>query len=318
MVSHDKHEFKKICLISSAAFSAASCIYGWTAPIAAALGLVAGWDSDCDKSLKQDLDFAIEKALTKTRNSLSADSHIRIVEELSEYAVDPGNLTELILKTETYRKKYCTQKDINLIIQTFEQHFREEIFYSTTLSRQFALSVGVVTLEKLKEINAVLVRQDTKLDHIKHNVAEVNHNAEKILFVLEVAINKFAFILIAMAGCLILGAIFGTQHSNFCLYAFISYLFAALFSYYISTPKTQPFTSMDTTKFPLRKVRFAAAKIAVKALIPTAISIGSYLILVSASGTMRANAIIDSLYIAAGSVLSVGLKQAGKMVVNIR
>ncbi|MDE5802329.1 MAG: hypothetical protein K2I22_05355 [Lachnospiraceae bacterium] len=192
-------EIRRICMVSSAVFSAASCIYGWTAPIGAALGLAASLTEDIKIENKEEFSKVVERALQRTKTSLHFDYKKAILDELCTMEIEPDTLSELIKRTETYQKTYCTQKDIKEIISVFEMNFRDEIANNSHLSNLYILSSGFMTLEKLELINSILIKDEEKIDKIHVEVSGIN----KMLIDIENGFNEFinglSFVLIAMA-----------------------------------------------------------------------------------------------------------------------
>ena len=191
-----------MCLVSSAAFSAASCVWSWTAPIGAVLGLFGSIKAEKRPVLAKQFENAVAVALEKTKNDLTTKDSIAILNELSSTIVRPDNIDELISKTETYRKSYCTQLDRKRIIEIFEVHFKEEVCKCSELSHQYLLAAGALTLEGIKNINNVLTAQDKNLINIKHSVDDINSKADKILSIIKALLGECGFILTAVAGCL--------------------------------------------------------------------------------------------------------------------
>lgn len=198
MIEHPK-EIRRIYMASSAVFSAASCVYGWAAPLGAALGLAVNLTEDDKESNKEEFEKAVDCALNRTYNSIASDTKRKILEELRQIEVEPDNLKELIQKTETYQVKYCTEADTKEILDIFEMFFRDEISKRPYLSNLYVLSTGFVTIEKLKQINNIIVDDEKTLDKIENEVSgiiKMIKDAEKICVS---CINSIAFIMISMA-----------------------------------------------------------------------------------------------------------------------
>ncbi|MBD5453749.1 MAG: hypothetical protein HDR30_05460 [Lachnospiraceae bacterium] len=198
MIEHTK-EIRRVYMVSSAVFSAASCVYGWAAPLGAALGLAVNLTEDEKKSNKEEFEKAIDCALDRTYKSITSDTKRKILEELCQIEVEPDNLNDLIKKTETYQIQYCTDADIKEILSIFEIFFRDEISKRPYLSNLYVLSTGFVTLEKLKQINDIIVNGEKKLDKIEEEVSSITKivkDAEKICVG---CLNSTAFIIISMA-----------------------------------------------------------------------------------------------------------------------
>ncbi|MBD5145459.1 MAG: hypothetical protein HDT21_06045 [Ruminococcus sp.] len=192
-------EIRRIYMVSSAAFSTASCVYGWAAPLGAMLGLVVNLTEDSKNDNIKDFSNAVETALERTKRSMSSESKQRILEELCEIEIEPDTLRELIKETESYRKYYCTENDAQEIINVFEMHFREEIAKSPQLSNLYILSTGVVTLDKLKIIVDGLEESNKKLDEIQSEVSGIRKMLEKAKIVCIECLNSIAFILVSMS-----------------------------------------------------------------------------------------------------------------------
>lgn len=226
----ESKNFKTICLVSSAAFSAASCVWPWTAPIGATLGLYASINTTDRPKLEEEFTSAVDTALKRTKNSLTTVDSKNIIDELSSDIVRPDNLDDLISETETFRRQYCTTIDKKRIVDIFEMHFREEVCRCDTLSNYYLLAAGTVTLETIKSVNDALTKQDKKLSAIKQGVDKINHNTNQILAILNVLLREGGFILIAVAGCLCLAFALTIQVPFFYIHIIICYSFAALFT----------------------------------------------------------------------------------------
>jgi len=140
MIEQPEH-IRIICMVSSAVFSAASCVYGWAAPLGAMLGLAVNLtEGDRSDNIK-DFSHAVEAAIKRTKQSITSDSKQSIFEELCQFEIKPDTLKELIEKTEAYQRHYCTELDIKEIINVFEMYFRDEIAKSPHLSNLYILSI---------------------------------------------------------------------------------------------------------------------------------------------------------------------------------
>lgn len=190
---------RKIALVSSAAFSAASCVYGWAAPLGAMLGLAVNLTEDRKNDNIKDFSNAVESALERTKTSIYSEAKQRILEELSEIKVTPSILKELIEETESYRKYYCTKKDAQEIINVFEMYLREEIAKSPNLSNLYILSTGVVTLEKLKTIVDCFDENNKKLEDIKSEVSSIRKMLENAKIICFKCIISITFVLVSTA-----------------------------------------------------------------------------------------------------------------------
>lgn len=206
IIKHPK-QFKRICMVSSALFSAASGVYGWLAPFGAALGLGIDLTDDIQQSQSNIEAFnkAVDAALDRTKHHISSDSKQKILDELCTIEVEPDSLSELIKKTEAYQKQYCTESDVREILDIFDIFFRDEISKRDHLNNLYVLSASFISLEKLKLMNDILIKDDKKLNEIQDEVSSIH---KKLIDAQEICVrilNSIAFILIAMAVFLGIG-----------------------------------------------------------------------------------------------------------------
>lgn len=277
LIPMDENKFQKICLVSSAAFNAASCVWSWTAPIGAALGLYASIDTEHRPELESEFRNAVDIALEKTKNDLTTIDSIKIINELSSSVVRPDNLDELISKTETYRSQYCTVREKKRIVEIFDGHFKEELCKCESLSNYYLLTAGAVTLKKIKYMNEVLVNQRKKLSDIERNINEINHKTTKILTAFRTLLNECGFVLIAVAGCLFMGLHNKVNTPFFYIHVIVCYMVSSLFTSCI----LKTVHSHIQKKKHRFKLSIAVIFTIESALIYTAISIGVYLIIVA-------------------------------------
>ncbi len=186
-------------MVSSAVFSAASCVRGWTAPLGAILGLAASLTEDAKVSNVEEFNKVVEKALERTKYDMTSDTKKKILEELCRMEVEPDSLSDIIKTTETYRAKYCTKKDAKEILNIFEMYFRDEISQNSHLSNLYILSSGIMSLEKLESINEILIKDEGKMDKIHAEVSVINKILMEAKKVFTDFINGISFVLIAMA-----------------------------------------------------------------------------------------------------------------------
>ena len=92
MFEHPK-QLRKIYMVSSAVFSAASGAYGWLAPFGAALGLAVNLTEDSKESNIEEFEKAVETTLERTKERMSSDAKQKILDELCEMEVDPDSLS---------------------------------------------------------------------------------------------------------------------------------------------------------------------------------------------------------------------------------
>jgi len=186
-------------MVSSAAFSAASGVYAWAAPIGAALGLAVNIDEFQNKNLQKRFEDAIDKALAKTKKATNSESKARLIEELENMEIDLDSLNQIIKKTEIYRMRYCTDLDAKEIIERFDIFFREEISRDEMLSNLYILSTGLTSLEKLQEINKIMHSNGDRLERIENEVTKISKILRKVDKFLTTLFNEIAFILVGMA-----------------------------------------------------------------------------------------------------------------------
>lgn len=190
---------RKICMVSAAAFSAASGIYEWTAPIGTALGLVVDLTEDEKKDNQIEFESAVETALERTSLVIHSESKKRILDELVQMELEIDSLNEIIKKTEAYRKYYCTASDAKEIIEIFEMFLRDEISKRHTLSNLYILSTGLMSLENLKKINDILYANEEKIDSVSNKVSKIEKIISDAQNVCTRCFSSLAFILIGMA-----------------------------------------------------------------------------------------------------------------------
>lgn len=166
-IGYDGKTIPKILMVSSAAFGVFSAVNQYLVIPSAVFGLAynaindTSSSKDRQKVLNEELIDATRRALCATRSEImDQDSHsesqIDILNELMEGVVQPQNLKELIKKTESYQQKYCTIKDADDIISSFENHFRVELVKNDLLSRYYTLTCDVFTADKIQIIGTML------------------------------------------------------------------------------------------------------------------------------------------------------------------
>lgn len=283
----DNKMFKTICLVSSAAFSAASCVWPWTAPIGAGLGLYANIETKNQPELEAEFTVAVDNALSKTRNNLTTDDSKRIIDELSSDIVRPDNLDDLISKTDTYRSQYCTALDKKRIVEMFDVYFSKEVCKCELLSNYYLLAAGKVTLEKIKGVSDALLKQDKELTVIEKNVNEINSKAAKIIAIFNVLLSECGFVLIAVAGCLSSALAYKIHVPLFYLQVVVCYIISSLFTFSIlraidSKANAQKTIDYKTSKGMLQTTMSQMLfNLLVRFFAYTAVSIGVYLIIVA-------------------------------------
>lgn len=198
MCTLDKR-IRKICMVSSAAFSAASGCYGWLAPVGAALGFAVDISKDKVVSTHEEFDEAVTEALKSTKEELGPKE--RIIEELGEWEWVSEPLDKLIEKTDYYQSQYLTAADTREIVEIFEKYFKEEIIKRPSLSNLYMLSMESAALEKLEKIKIIvniLGENRIKLDDIQK---ELRNTDKKITLMHQIYmkyIRSIVFIIVAM------------------------------------------------------------------------------------------------------------------------
>lgn len=236
---------RRIYMISSAVFSAASCVYGWAAPLGAALGLAVNLTEDNKESNINEFAMAIDCALDRTYNSITSDTKRKIIEELRQIEVEPDSLNELIKKTEAYQYKYCTEADVKEILSIFDVFFRDEISKRPYLSNLYILSTGFVTIEKLKQINDIIVSDEKKLGNIEEKVSGINKMLIEAKKIYADCMNGIVYILVSLAIFLGLNIfLFPSYHRVEVLVAPICYSISAFLVYYVKNERSV-FLSMN-------------------------------------------------------------------------
>lgn len=315
--SLNEKNIKKICLVSSAAFSAATCVWPWTAPIASVLGLYTSIDTGKRPELETEFKNVVKASLEKTRNDLTTKDSIKIIDELSSDVVRPDNLDKLISETNTYRSQYCTELDRKRIIDIFDVYFKEELCKSGALSNYYTLTAGAVTLESIKCANEALLKQGEKLSDIQHNVKEINAKVTKALSICRTLLNECGFILIAVAGCLVAGSISQLNVPFFYLYYIISYIFSATFTSSIQKTLNLKISAIKNSEKYIRSNHFLLAEVIA---IYTLISVGVYLIIVETQPLLQQSVeqsveirLIEIICVFVGGIISQFLKSISQV-----
>ena len=161
MINVDKSDLKKICLVSGAAVTAVSGVYGYAAPIAAALGLGAnyfGEDFSSQKDLKKSFDRAVSNAVAEAKNHLNS-SQCKLLDELNVSVDEPdevANLNGLVKRTEAYITQYFTISEVDEVVKTFDVFFRKHVAQDELLSRWYNVNANVLTLKQLESIDMII------------------------------------------------------------------------------------------------------------------------------------------------------------------
>ncbi len=311
MIEHPKR-LRKIYMVSSAVFSAASGVYGWLAPFGAALGLAVNLTEDSKESNIEEFEHAVEDALARTRESISSSAKQRILEELCKIEVEPDSLSELIKETEAYQSHYCTESDVKEIINVFETFFRDEISKRPNLSNLYVLSTGFVTLEKLKLMNDILIQDDKKLDDIQKKVSGINKKIEKVQKICVRCLNSIAFILIAMAVFLGTGIfLLHTYDRMMITIAPICYGVSEFLVFFLGR-EGYIFVSVreGIAKKHFLKIGEKAWKIVVTFIAPIILTVSCFWIIYCAIDMREENVLISTIGLAGGNIVSILLKEA--------
>lgn len=320
---------RKICMVSSAVFGMSSIIYGWTGILGAGLGLVADLTDDAKMSQTEQFDIAVERAMKRTRESLTSDSNIKIIDELFSDVIVPDNLQTLIEQTETYRTRFCTKANTREIINNFELHFREEISKSDTLSNLYILSTGLVSLEKLKQISEVLQTDGKKLENIDNKITDVNNNITWLTSFVRQLTNlgkqfmyEIAYILVAMAVFLIFGALGFFAYDRSSLYIVpICYGISCFLSYFVKEKWSHSFylskSYSDSDEYINKKVHTIINYILSSFFIPLLITLACFGIIYLAIDTTAEDLYTGSVVgLLLGNLFSICLKEANRPKVN--
>ncbi|MBD5544594.1 MAG: hypothetical protein HDR01_10250 [Lachnospiraceae bacterium] len=310
MTEHPK-EIRRIYMVSSAVFSAASCVYGWAAPLGAALGLAVNLTEDAKQSDKEEFDFVVEAALRRTRQSISSSAKQNILEELCQMEVEPDSLSELIKKTEAYQTHYCTGADAKEILNMFEMFFRDEIAKNPHLSNLYVLSTGFVTLEKLELMNKILIKDDKKLDKIQQDVSDINRKLVEAKKTCVRCLNSIAFILVAMAVFLGIGIF--SSHTYDKMIIWIAPVCYGISDFLIFFLGKEGYVFMSMREGILRynlKISERRWKMIATFIIPTFLTVGCFWIILCAVDMRSDRLIIPTLGLILGNVVSIMLKGA--------
>lgn len=300
---------RRIYMVSSAAFSAASCVYGWTAPLGAALGLAASLTEDSKVSNVEEFNMVVERALERTKDSITSDTKKKILEELCKMEVEPDSLSEIIKTTEIYQAKYCTEKDAKEILNIFEIYFRDEIAYNSHLSNLYILSTGFITLEKLELVNEIFVKDEEKLDNIQTELSGINKILIEIKKGFSNFINGISFVLIAMAVFLGLNLFSNHTYDRMMIeVAPVCYGISEFLIFFLN--KNGYIMSLhglmkEVHKKHIYKVYF---KIIVVFFIPIFIACSCFLLIFSTIGIDKNLLLTSTVNLIYGSIVSIGIK----------
>lgn len=299
-------EIRIIYMVSSAVFSAASVALEWMAPIGAALGLAVNLTEDKKGTCKEELKEAVEEALLRTKEAFKcSDSKIEIINELMQREIDINNLGELIKKTETYQVKYCSDKDAKEIISRFEFFFTEEVAKRPVISNIYILTNGRITLEKLKQIYDIIVKDSKKLDEIKEDVSGISKmivDAKELFIDL---INSVTFIMIAMAVFLAMSILTKASYET-------GVILIVAICYGVSDFLVFSLKKRQDTFIPLIKKFEKFDKVVyislIKCLLPIIITVSCFLIVYFATDLKNINLPCTLFGLAMGNVISIVLQ----------
>lgn len=317
----DNKNIKTICLVSSAAFSAASCVWPWTAPIGAGLGLYASIDPKDQPELEEEFTAAVDSALRRTKDSLTTVDSKDIIDELSADIVRPDNVDDLISKTETYRRQYCTTLDKKRIVDVFEMYFKEEVCRCNTLSNYYLLAAGTVTIETIKSVNNALIKQDKKLSTIQRDVNEINSNTTNVLALLRALFSECGFVLIAVAGCLFTALILSVHVPLFYLHVIVCYSLSSVFSSSILEAIKAKDNLQKMMSSKISKIVSLSDMMISFFMLYIAISIGVYLIIVASQSTEQVEQQYETIMnqvgcVTIGCIISCCLKALPQLRIN--
>lgn len=309
MKEHPK-ELRRIYMVSSALFSTVSCFSAWGTPLGAAFGLVVNLTEDAKNDYKKELYKTVETALKLTGENISSKSKQKILEELSQFEVEPDSLSELIKKTESYQTQYCSEKEVREIIDLFETYYKLEAAKSDYLSRLQMISSDAITLDQLKEINKILWKEDKKLDNIQNEVSKTNqmlHEAKSIFIGI---INSIAFILVSMAVFLGINVLlFHYYDKDTILIAPICYGISDFLIYFLGREE-YIFTSLQegVQKHNI-KITKRLLKIIVTFIIPVFLCVSTFWLILLGTG-LSGIALTPTLGLIMGNIISVLLKES--------
>ena len=280
-------QIKKICLASSALFSLSACVFGWAAPIGAALGCAADV-FDHSPEIEQQYRNAVQEAIDKTRRSLPV-GQIRILDELSNSSFKYDSLSDIIRKTETYRINYCTPKDVQNVIKIFELNFKSILPKPEygLLFKKFVLATEFASLEQLKQISELIDYQSNLFPEINSKLSNTYyeaHNSRKILTKFDNCVcfltQELSFILVEMAIFLLMGLVSRSGYPHFwVLAAFLSYLITSILTHFLEKTgyvKTSLLGIVESPSSYRSRIAIALSSI----LIPSLISIACYMLFV--------------------------------------
>lgn len=309
-------QFRRICMVSSAVFNAASGVYGWMALLGAALGLAVDL-TEYNKSNIDEFNSAVDDALELTRKTSSSNTKRKILDELYEMEVEPDTLGELIKKTDAYRTQYCKEAEVKEINNVFESFFRDEISKRPQLSNLFILSTGFATLEKLKSINDILIKDEEKLDNIQNEVVETNKVLAEIKNSFLECVNSISFILVAMAVFLGINIFTGYAYDRMMIeIAPICYGISEFFVFFLKKNGFITLSHSMTDRWGIRgrieeiyrKINNVYLKIITEFVIPISITVACFWIILLSIRIDKEILLFATFSLICGNVVSIWLK----------
>ena len=305
---------RKICFASSVLFNLSACVYGWTAPIGAALGCAANLVDSSDLSLAKEFQEAIAEALERTLESTTSESQRQILSELCEMEVEPENLKELIEKTESYQTQYCTFLDEKEVVDRFEMYFRSCIPNYPKLYRQFSLSTGIASLDQLKQVCKAIYAQTDSIDELNDKVAithkevlKVNRYLAKFEQGIRTIAREVSFILVSMAVFLILGIVSKAGFEQFWIFSAMgSYAISAILVYCLEKSGYIPESFFGRTRETSSSIATLSKKIATIVL-PAIISMSCFMIITLSTNKDELITYEERLYYAIAAIFLGGL-----------
>lgn len=308
----DIAKFRRICMVSSAVFSTVSVAYELAAPLGAALGLVAGLAEDHPAykvDTREELKRAVESALKRTQETITSSSKIAILDELSQEEIEPDSLEDLILRTEAYQTQYCTKADVKEILAVFDMCFRNEIAQRPHLSNLYVLSAGMVTLEKLKSMNEILIGNDKKLGKLQNMVADISKGQLAAQRLVSACINSLALIIVAMGVFLGMGMFLSHKYDREMLViAPACYGISAFLTYFFTKKVRIPFSRRVETVRIYATIQWSQ-KILVAFIVPLFLTLSCFWIIVFAVDLKNIDLPFLTLALIVGNITSLVLKE---------
>ncbi len=214
MFNHPK-EFKRVCIVSSVAFSILSCFCKWITPIEKILDLAIDLTEKEMQTARSQFDEAVEYAIKMTYyNDKISNTQRQILEELSLEEIESYDFREAIKRTETYRIMYCTNADANEILSIFEKFLLKQVIKKPLLNKLYVMNAQCITLKKLEQINDLLLGYGEDLNQVKNDIFNLTKRAIEGKRIYLNCFNSIVYTMVAMLIFLSLGIITSHHYSG--------------------------------------------------------------------------------------------------------